>query len=203
MLALLCLTVSSAWAQGPWTSGDCTLTLSNGTMTVSGNGAMADYASEEDRPWHDYSSNITSLVVESGVTTIGSRAFFNFMALTSVTLPEGLTAIGASAFGSCSSLQSITIPSTVTSIGNYAFMKSKAISDVNLYANPDNLTWGNTSLDFKQSKATQCHVLAEHLSTYQNKFSSANVTFVGDLKPLATSDVEVTTNAASKQDLFT
>ena len=92
----------------------------------------------------------------------------------------------------------------MTSIGNYAFMKSKAISDVNLYANPDNLTWGNTSLDFKQSKATQCHVLAEHLSTYQNKFSSANVTFVGDLEPLATSDpVEVTTNAAEEGATFT
>jgi hypothetical protein len=78
------------------------------------------------------------------------------------------------------------------------------MSDINLYANPDNLTWGDTSMDFKQSKATQCHVLAEHLSTYQNNFSSANVTFVGDLKPLATSEpVEVTTNAAEEGATFT
>jgi hypothetical protein len=59
-------------------------------------------------------------------------------------------------------------------------------------------------MDFKSDKATQCHVLAEHLSTYQNNFSSVNVTFVGDLQPLATSEpVEVTTNAAEEGATFT
>jgi len=138
------------------------------------------------------------------VTSIVDGAFMGCSAITSVTLPEGLTTIGAAAFMSCSSLTSVTIPSTVTSIAEYAFMSSSAISDVNLYANPDNLTWGDASMDFKDSKATQCHVLAEHLSTYQNKFSSANVTFVGDLQPLATSKpVEVTTNAAEEGATFT
>ncbi|SDO61673.1 Leucine rich repeat-containing protein, partial [Prevotella communis] len=114
--------------------------------------------------------------------------------------PEGLTAIGYMTFGDCGSLTSITIPSTVTSIGDMAFMGSSAISDINLYANPDNLTWGDASFDFKQSKATQCHVLAEHLSTYQNNFSSVNVTFVGDLQPLPGT---VTLNADNTEASFT
>ena len=248
-LALLITAVGGAWAQGPWTSGECTVTLNNGTLTVSGNGTMDNYANLSDRPWDDNKGDITSVVVESGVTSVGMAAFIDFSTMTSVTLPEGLTAIGAGAFYSCSSLQSIsipstvtsigasafwdcsaitsvtlpeglttiepmafsscssltsiTIPSTVTSIGDLAFMSSSAISDVNLYANPDNLTWGSTDWSFKESKATQCHVLAEHLSTYQNKFSSANVSFVGDLQPLATSDVEVTTNAAEEGATFT
>ncbi|WP_155808844.1 leucine-rich repeat domain-containing protein, partial [Xylanibacter brevis] len=248
-LALLITAVGGAWAQGPWTSSDCTVTLNNGTLTVSGNGAMADYSDPSDRPWDGNSGDITSVVVESGVTSvgfnafesisnltsvtlpegltsigssafydcrslqsitipstvtsIGDGAFWNCSAMTSVTLPEGLTVIGTYAFTSCSSLTSITIPSTVTSIGDYAFMLSSVISDVNLYANPDNLTWGDASYDFKSGKATQCHVLAEHLSTYQNNFSSANVTFVGDLKPLATSAVEVTTNKAENDTVFT
>ena len=246
-LALLITAVGGAWAQGPWTSGSCTLTLNNGTLTVSGNGGMADYPNL-DQPWVNNKGDITSVVVESGVTSVRRNAFESFTnltsvtlpegltaiglysfsncsslqsitipstvtsigdgafdgcsAMTSVTLPEGLTAIGGMAFGSCSSLTSITIPSTVTSIGDYAFMKSSDISDVNLYANPDNLTWGNTMMNFKSGKATQCHVLAEHLSAYQTNFSSVNVTFVGDLQPLA-APIEVTTNAASKQDLFT
>ena len=255
-LALLITAVGGAWAQTQWESGDCTVTLNNGTLTVSGNGGMADYLNLSDRPWDGNSGDITSVVVESGVTSVGFNAFSSFSTMTSVTLPEGLTAIGPNAFNSCSSLQSITIPSTVTSISegaffgcssltsitlpegltaigaltfsdcssltsvtipstvtsiadaafkscssltsitipstvtsiaDYAFMSSSAISDVNLYANPDNLTWGDTSNDFKSNKATQCHVLAEHLSTYQNNFSSVNVTFVGDLQPLATS----------------
>ena len=253
-LALLLTAATGAWAQTQWESGDCTVTLNNGTLTVSGKGAMADYTQSDKRPWDGNRNDITSVVVESGVTSVGKNTFESFSnltsvtlpedftaigpyafcncsslqsitipstvtsigegafdgcsAMTSVTLPEGLTAIGAGTFGSCSSLTSITIPSTVTSIGdmafkscssltsitipstvtsigNYAFMKSSAISDVNLYANPDNLTWGNTKMSFKENKATQCHVLAEHLSAYQNKFSSVNVTFVGDLQPLA------------------
>ena len=200
ILALLCLTVSSAWAQGPWTSGNCTVTLSNGTMTVSGNGAMADYGSEEDRPWHDYSSNITSLVVESGVTTIGSRAFYNCTALTSVTLPEGLTAINVCTFYGCSGLTTLTIPSTVTSIdSNDAFFICTSMTDVYLYADPANLTWPEDGDDFQDNNATNCHVLAEHLAAYQSNFPEVNVTFVGDLQPqapaaAATENVTITFN---------
>ncbi len=202
-LALLLTAATGAWAQTQWESGSCTVTLSNGTLTVSGKGTMADYMYNSDRPWDNNRNDITSVVVESGVTSVGFNAFYFFSNMTSVTLPEGLTAIGGMAFSGCSSLTSITIPSTVTSIGASAFMSCSAISDVNLYANPGNLTWGDASFDFKSGKATQCHVLAEHLSTYQNNFSSVNVTFVGDLKPLATSDVEVTTNAAEEGATFT
>ena len=45
-------------------------------------------------------------------------------------------------------------------------------------------------------------MLAEHLSAYQNNFSSVNVTFVGDLQPLATSDVEVTPGSSANTWTF-
>ena len=187
-LALLLTAVGGAWAQGPWKSGDCTLTLSNGTMTVSGNGAMADYVSNTDCPWNDNRNDITSVVVESGVTTVGRRTFADCENLTSVTLPEGLTAIVVNAFKFCGKLTSITIPSTVTSIGADAFYRCTSVTDVNLYANPANLTWDESGCDdFNKDVmgSTKCHVFAEHLSAYQTKFgSSVNVTFVGDLKPL-------------------
>ena len=185
-LLLLITAAAGAWAQGPWTSGDCTVTLNNGTMTVSGKGAMADYQFFNDRPWHNNRNDITSVVVESGVTTVGKYAFFNFANMTSVTLPEGLTRIGGSAFKPCGKLTSITIPSTVTSISTDAFFGCEGMTDVNLYADPANLTWEEVNNDdFKSGKATKCHVLAEHLSAYQTKFgSSVNVTFVGDLEPL-------------------
>lgn len=39
-----------------WTSGDCTCTLDDatGVFTVSGTGAMADYANMYAMPWTDY-----------------------------------------------------------------------------------------------------------------------------------------------------
>ena len=166
LLALLMTAATGAWAQGPWTSGDCTVTLSNGTLTVSGNGAMADYTPGSDRPWYNNVNDITSVVVESGVTTVGKLAFYNFKNMTSVTLPEGLTSIGSDAFYQCVS-----------------------VTDVNLYADPANLTWDEDGCDdFNRTVmgSTQCHVLAEHLSAYQTKFNDkVNVTFVGDLKPAA------------------
>ena len=205
-LALLITAVTGAWAQGPWTSGDCTVTLNNGTLTVSGNGGMADYPNL-DQPWVNNKGDITSVVVESGVTTVGSQAFCNFGKITSVTLPEGLTSIGTRSFLSCSKLTSITIPSTVTSIGAEAFYSCTSVTDVNLYADPANLTWNEDGCDdFNRNPkgSTKCHVLAEYLTAYQTKFNGqVNVTFVGDLKPLATSDIDVTTDAASEQDLFT
>ena len=205
-LALLITAATGAWAQGPWTSGDCTVTLSNGTLTVSGKGAMANYDNNFDRSWNDNRNEITSVVVEIGVTTAGQAAFYRFENLTSVTLPEGLTRIGVDAFRYCNNLTSITIPSTVTNIGADAFYLCSAMTDVYLYPDPANLTWVDGDCDdFNNSPkhSTKCHVLAEHLSAYQNKFgSSVNVTFVGDLKPLPT-PIKVTTNAASEQDLFT
>lgn len=54
------------------------------------------------------------------VITIGRAAFENSN-LSSVTLPEGVTTLSDFAFGHCSDLVSLTLPSTLTRIGGYAF----------------------------------------------------------------------------------
>ena len=90
-----------------WTSGDCTVTLdSEGTLTVSknegsGNGAMADYGSAADRPWHSISSDIKSVIIEDGVTTVGNAAFALFSGLNSVTIPGSVEMLGYRSFYSC------------------------------------------------------------------------------------------------------
>ena len=68
LLALLLTAVGGAWAQTQWESGSCTVTLNNGTLTVSGNGTMADYADGSDRPWDNNSGDITSVVVGEGIS---------------------------------------------------------------------------------------------------------------------------------------
>ena len=131
LVALLAVT-TGAWAQGPWTSGDCTVTLSNGTLTVSGTGAMADYDNLSDLPWINNSGDITSVVVESGVTSVGMSAFCSFENMTSVTLPEGLTAINDMAFNGCSSLQSITLPEGLTAISSNAFSGCSSLQSITI-----------------------------------------------------------------------
>ena len=112
-----------------WTSGDTDVKLyTNGEMFISkkagdGNGAMADYESESDRPWDAQRNNIKKVVFKSCVTTIGNYAFFN-SGLTSVTIPSSVTTFGKYAFSDCSSLSSLTLTEGLTSIGNYAFNKT-------------------------------------------------------------------------------
>ena len=93
--------------------------LEDGVLTISGEGEMADY--DDVPPWYSSRSDITEAVIESGVTSIGNRAFMNCSSITSVTIPDSVTSIGNNAFSRCTSLTSITIPDSVTSIESLAF----------------------------------------------------------------------------------
>jgi len=93
----------------------------NYTLTISGTGAMADYNGLSERPWDSYAKGIETIVIEDGVTSIGSSAFYDCASLTAVTIPAGVTTIGKYAFENCSGLTTITIPASVTSIGYGVF----------------------------------------------------------------------------------
>nr|MCR4672705.1 leucine-rich repeat protein [Lachnospiraceae bacterium] len=107
----------------------------DGTLTVSGSGAIPDYFNTSsngnnypDRPWENIP--YTKLVVEEGITKIGWRAFAGASSLVSVQLPSTLTEIKGyryysnhvGAFSFCTALESIEIPEGVTKIGCFAFM---------------------------------------------------------------------------------
>ena len=129
---------------------DVTWEVSGNTITISGTGAMADYDDYTNvAPWldtdsHSYAEEITAIVIESGVTTvgsyafkgcyyaesisiptsvetIGSYAFDDCNAVTSISIPAGVMTIGSSAFENCYNAESISIPASVTSIGEKAF----------------------------------------------------------------------------------
>ena len=59
----------------------------------------------------------------SSVTSIGSTAFYGCSALTGITIPNGVTAIEEATFEGCSSLTSLEIPAGVTAIGGRAFVE--------------------------------------------------------------------------------
>ena len=95
------------------------------TLTITGTGAIRDYNTLSSvAPWYDYCEQIESIVIESGVTGIGSYAFYYFKGLTSITIPDTVTYIGEGAFYECTALESVTIPDSITSIGKEAFQYS-------------------------------------------------------------------------------
>jgi predicted secreted protein len=94
-----------------WTLDD------EGTLTISGTGAMQNYSTSSDSPFYQKRTSIKTAVIETGVTSIGKYAFSDCSSLTSVTIPEGVTSIGPQAFFRCSSLISVMIPNSVSNIG--------------------------------------------------------------------------------------
>ena len=125
-----------------------------GTLTISGTGAMADF-SVGASPWYDYETEITTVVVENGVTYVGKNSFRTFDNLTtatiadsvekiggyafyssskleSVKLSNNLTYISQRAFGYCSSLASIVIPKSVTYIEGEAFIACSSLTSIEI-----------------------------------------------------------------------
>ncbi len=118
------------------------LNRKTGVLTISGTGAMNNYAFSSAKgangagstaPWGDQNRNalyegqynsdlITSVVIGEGITSIGDYAFYGYDHLTSVTIPSSVKSIGEGAFTKCSALTSFDISSKyITSIGNMAF----------------------------------------------------------------------------------
>lgn len=112
---------------------DVTWTLtSDGVMTISGTGAMADYASAANQPWSGKRSDIKIIMVTEGVTHIGNRAFSHCDIATSIFLPTTLTSIGVRGIEVCDNLTSVTIPENVKTIGDYAFQSCENLTSVSL-----------------------------------------------------------------------
>ncbi|MCR5480226.1 MAG: leucine-rich repeat protein [Ruminococcus sp.] len=124
----------SASAVSSATSGTCgenlTWTLSDGVLTISGTGAMTDYGSSNS-PFLDR-TDIQSVVIKSGVTSIGKFVFFRCTGLTSITIPSGVKSIGRSAFEGCTNLKSVIIPGSVTSIDEWAFAECESLESLTL-----------------------------------------------------------------------
>jgi hypothetical protein len=93
---------------------------------------MTAYANPNSVPWHSYYSQIKTVYMSNGVTTLCPYAFDGCIWLSKVLLSGFCTSIGPYAFTNCTSLTSITIPSTVTSIGPYAFYGCTSLTNVNI-----------------------------------------------------------------------
>ena len=138
-----------------WNSGDCVVTYDShwiqdkqglvqygdGILKVSGHGRMGDYfhvdhsdcttAPWDDRiRWQSPYFGCNKLIIEEGVTHIGSCAFYTF-GYTEVVIPSTVTSIGDNAFER-SDLKSIVIPDTVTKMGDEVFKDCTKLTSVKL-----------------------------------------------------------------------
>lgn len=177
----------------PATSGDCGATENDhvkwsfdsrtGVLTISGKGAMGDYTFTNNSgemhttaPWKAYDSDIKSVIIEPGVTKIGSHAFFMCNNLESVSIPEGVTTIEDRAFWQ-TSLKNITIPASVTQIGStikevfYQCYDLESITVANGnedYQSIDGVLYtkdGKTLVQYPQNKADSAYKVLDGATT--------------------------------------
>lgn len=141
------------------TTGTCTWTLSGTSLSITGTGAMADYA-KGAAPWYSYRTTITDITIGDNVTYIGNYAFAGFTKLATMTIPAKITGIGDRAFSDCTALEivnfnaakcskmgssnqmpvfyncnaltTINIGSNVKYIPNYAFEMCKGLTSINI-----------------------------------------------------------------------
>ena len=131
---------NSQWDGIEWTLDD------SGLLVINGSGDMQDFLTWHKNhyregfiaPWlGGHNEDIKSVVIQDGITSIGSWAFRGCKNLTSIQIPDSVTKIGEYAFDTCENLTSVHLPDSVTEIGTGAFYECKNLADVNV---PKNLT---------------------------------------------------------------
>jgi hypothetical protein len=152
-LALL-NTIASAQTSGKTGSLMWKFSNGTGTLTISGNGDMPNYA-QASSPWYLRNGSIKTVVLTDGVKSIGSYAFSRCQNLLYVTIPNSVTGIGYRAFFVCSRLSSITVSWNVPITINDNVFNSigKSLSNITLYvpsgtksAYQANSVWGQLNI---------------------------------------------------------
>ena len=113
-----------------------TFDSASGTLTFSGAGPLAQREAESAEAisydWYGLGGQVTSIVVEEGITRIPNFAFYGFEGVTEVSLPSTLKSIGDRAFSRCA-FSEITIPTALDTLGTGAFSHCQALRTCDLF----------------------------------------------------------------------
>ena len=128
---------AAANAQTPNPHGSCgdhltwELDLGTGQLIISGYGEMDDYQYSYSSPWHSNASQILSVSLPNGLTTIGKYAFADLDEVTTITLPNSVTTIANCAFYGCKKLATLNL-GKVKEIGSNVFYYCDALATLTL-----------------------------------------------------------------------
>lgn len=167
-----------------------------GTLTIRGKGSMRDYEAKES-PFYKH-EEITCLIIESGVTSVGKWAFydcfgirtaeigadvktisdfafFGCMDLKTLVIPDGATSIGENAFAHCFALKSISLPESISYIGERAFDDSGYYRNKKNWENGKVLYLGNFLLTARYNRGYTYNVVTSEEYPYHSATGSFSV----------------------------
>ncbi len=167
-ILMVVTTVPYAFAAATVASGTCGADGSNvsweldsdGVLTFSGEGATQDYPGPNLSPIYFYKDDVKKIVVNDGVTRLGTYVCFMFTEVTEVSLPESLVSIGENVFAYFKALESIELPDSLTTIGIGAF-QGCAFKSITI---PEGVTTIDASV-FQSCQALETVTFHEGLTT--------------------------------------
>ena len=118
-------------AQGAATSGNYGVNMgdnitwnfdgSTGTLTLSGSGEMYNLSPGEGAEWHAYYDKVKRIVINKGISSIGTNAFYGLDQAESIDIPDSVKTIYPGALQGCESIKELNLPNGLESIGENAF----------------------------------------------------------------------------------
>ena len=130
IVATLLLCSTTVKGESGTTDDGLSWDFTDGVLTISGEGAMYDYAQStmfggKTSPWYTSRASVTKIVVNEGVTALGAYAFYGSTNCTEISLPSTLTDIKNYALANCSTVTKITCKaSTPPTLPEAAFDKT-------------------------------------------------------------------------------
>lgn len=112
------------------TLGDLAWLLDEGTLIVSGKGAIPDMGDRDDIAWMPYRNEIREIIIENGVTAVGYEAFAECTELTSVSFPDSVTQIEDRAFFNCTKLDNVSLPKSLRTIEAHVFGRCTGLKQI-------------------------------------------------------------------------
>ena len=118
-------------SQGAATSGNYGVNMGNnitwnfdevtGTLTLSGSGKMYNLSPGEGAEWHAYYHKVKKIVINEGISSIGTNAFYGLEEAESIKIPNSVKTIYSGALQGCESIEEVHLPNNLTNIGTDAF----------------------------------------------------------------------------------
>lgn len=141
----------------------------DGVLIISGHGRMPDFNNEQCQPWsfqERYSDNrIKKVIIEEGVTSIGTCAFYGCSNLIDIEIPSSVSSIRPYAFKNCTSLPYIQIPNSIKVLGTSIFDGCSSLTSV-VIPSP-------VSFDDSNCGGTGCNVIEGTFDGYKGSIQLA------------------------------
>lgn len=109
-------------------TGEFSWTLEEGILTISGVGELT--YSYNDRPFADYSAEISKIKIEEGAMNLGWATFWGFYATSEIELPSTMRSVESQSFGYSGITKIVCLAKTAPKVSSFVGMKESGVLQV-------------------------------------------------------------------------